>query len=119
MEEKINGLLKKFEIKPEDLDTFKSELYDLLFSNLCVKVVLNTCYGGFNVSDKAWNKMIEYGYKGDRYDIERHNLILVKVVEELGTKKASGMCARLEVEEYYLSRLYRIEDHDGKETLHL
>ena len=52
----------------------------------------------------------------DPWSIERHDPILVRVVEELGSEKASGMCSELAIADIGDS-LYRIEDYDGYETV--
>lgn len=78
------------------------------------KVVINTCYGGFSLSNWALQKLgREYSF-----DIPRDDPELVAVVEE-DAKKASGNCASLKVVEipdgnfgWYLS------DYDGCESIH-
>ena len=81
-----------------------------------IKVVINTRHGGFGISDLAWRKMIEYGHEGERWklDDDRHNPILVRVVEELG-KEANGELADLEIR--HLTFRYEISDHDGWESV--
>jgi hypothetical protein len=94
------------------------------------KVVINECYGGFGLSNEAYERMIEYGYEGiikldDKnrifdtkyyFDIppERTNITLIKVVEELG-EKANGICADLKIHE--IEGLYRICEYDGIEWI--
>lgn len=100
------------------------------------KVVYNTCYGGFGVSNEGMKLYIEKkGYTPKLYegkytsgshwyiekpwdchpsDLVRHDPILVEVVEELG-EKSWGDFAKLAVEE--VSGLYRIEEYDGNERL--
>jgi hypothetical protein len=98
------------------------------------KVVYNRCYGGFSLSDKAMDRMVELGYplelnpkwKPDsksifnyKYltylrDISRHDPILVQVVEELG-EEANGECANLAIEE--VKGPYRINEYDGSESV--
>jgi hypothetical protein len=100
------------------------------------KVVYNACYGGFSLSLEAQKMYLEMSgkepkfYKGkfsweehwysaepnDFYDrdIERHDPILVKVVETLGDK-ANGDCADLCITE--VQGPYRIEEYDGYETV--
>ena len=50
-------------------------------------------------------------------DIDRDDPILVQVVEELGSEKASGRCANLVVEEIPKGTAYRITEYDGYETI--
>jgi hypothetical protein len=101
------------------------------------KVVYNACYGGFGLSDKAMDRMVELGFSlqvNSSYDpnqpssmfsnrkyeclgyveCPRHHSILVQVVEELG-KEASGDCADLQIAE--VDGMYRIEEYDGFETV--
>lgn len=108
------------------------------------KVVLNRCYGGFGLSDKAYKLYAEKkgltvylerknGYsicwivpederesKGWRDcvlyydDIERDDPDLVAVVEELGDE-ANGECAKLEVVEAYVG--FSIGYYDGMESI--
>jgi len=80
------------------------------------KVVINTCYGGFGLSDKAIDWMNEHGANVGQYsdyDIERHNPILVACVEALG-KEAGDTFSDLSVVEIEGSR-YRVDEYDGKE----
>lgn len=86
------------------------------------KVVYNACYGGFSLSNKAINWLLNHGYQAPtdeyfmiEYDVPRHHPLLIQCVEELG-EDANGMCAKLkikEIEENY----YRITDYDGAETV--
>ena len=106
------------------------------------KVVYNSCYGGFSLSEKAvklgrkisgdpkWAGAVLpgelYGDGSGRcerdrfdmfhidYDIPRHDAVLVSVVERLGDA-ASGAMARLRVEE--VDGKYRIYEYDGMETV--
>lgn len=99
------------------------------------KVVYNSCYGGFGLSEKAKERMIELGYKElelnseyvpnkerglfnskywDPYDISRTHPILVQVVEELGDD-ASGPYAHLKIA--LVEDKYRITEYDGAETV--
>ena len=89
------------------------------------KVVINICYGGFGLSEKARilynNYAAAKGMKtfedcyGFSYEISRHCPILIRVVEELGSE-ASGDYAELHIEEVY-SKIYRIEEYDGFESV--
>jgi len=47
-------------------------------------------------------------------DVDRHDPVLVQVVEELG-KKANGMCAQLAIAE--VDGPYRIDEYDGFESV--
>lgn len=92
------------------------------------KVVVNTCYGGFSLSNEAIQYLYnKYNIEYDKYEwgrnerlylldeIERHDPRLIDVVETLG-EKANGECARLEIKEIY-SYVYRISEYDGLESI--
>jgi hypothetical protein len=80
------------------------------------KVVYNACHGGFGLSEKG-REMLD-SLKGDEglceYELERHDLDLVKVVETLGDL-ASASYARLKVGE--VEGLYHIGEYDGFESI--
>lgn len=83
------------------------------------KVVLNACYGGFSLSQKAYEFLgipwdgFGFHYRND----ERDNPDLVKCVETLG-KEANGHVAELEIEEFDdYNYTYSIGEYDGYENL--
>ena len=105
-----------------------------------VKVVINSCFGGFSLSTTA---LIEMGKLGNElaleeikefrseevandeillklydrnylYGIERDNPDLVKVVEVLGDR-ANGCSAELKVVEIPDNMEWEIKEHDGDE----
>lgn len=88
-----------------------------------MKVILNKCYGGFNLSKKA-HKL--YADKRDLTPEKRRELyldesyrddpILIEIVEELGDE-ANGMCADLVVVDIPDDMDYVVDDYDGIETL--
>lgn len=93
-----------------------------------MKIVINTCYGGFGLSKVAlesyasrkglqlgkWNQTFGY-YEGisDR-EIDRNDKDLVEIVESLG-KLASGSCAELKVVEIPNGVEWSIHEYDGVE----
>lgn len=105
-----------------------------------MKIVINTCHGGFNLSDEAFSmllnrKGIEFetvtqltthfyrkgmvgkneGYLGYHQDeLCRDDADLVAVVEALGSK-ANGGCAELKIVEVPDDVNWYIEDYDGME----
>lgn len=82
------------------------------------KVVLNGCYGGFSLSEKAYN-FLNIAWDGYGYDFmnDRENPKLVECVEKLG-EDANGSCANLYIEEYDDENfIYEIDDYDGCESL--
>lgn len=96
-----------------------------------MKVVINTCYGGFGLSKKATELLAEQGNeKAAAYlrdndsnywsfsDIKRDDPLLIEVVEFLG-EEANAMCAKLSVEEYTFDIENFIKYYDGKESLEI
>ena len=103
-----------------------------------MKIVINTCYGGFSLSTEAILYMRSLGcqaaervtLKGERYsdtdelcdydwdshsiDLERNDPCLVHTVEHLG-KKANGDFARLKVVEIPNGVAWDIHEYDGLE----
>lgn len=110
------------------------------------KVVYNSCYGGFGLSDEAIARYLEIkgiasfpeaGHWGSTFwlspptgdkktdnqreafwywDLKRDDPVLIQVIEELGNK-ANGMCADLVVEDLPAGTRYRIEEYDGLEHI--
>src|ERR1017187_1131624 len=83
------------------------------------KVVRNSCYGGFSLSDAACKRLNELGAKGTdawgcRY-VCRHDPFLIQVIEEMG-EDANGLCAKLYIEEIE-GNIYRISEYDGIEDI--
>jgi hypothetical protein len=108
-----------------------------------MKVVINKCFGGFGLSNKAVEMCIQKGMTlgdsksvdytdwklrdaADRYYANRGdensfrcNPIVVEVVETLGDE-ADGSCARLVIVDipYLGEEGWHIKSHDGIETIH-
>lgn len=81
------------------------------------KVVLNRCYGGFSLSEQAYNELgLPWDGCGFAYEIKRDDPKLVEVVERLGSK-ANGECAKLEVIEVPDGIEWHISEYDGKERV--
>jgi MinD superfamily P-loop ATPase len=101
------------------------------------KIVINACYGGFSLSDKAIkcyarikgitlsSEIDDYGYTHyttdyDKYfrdsEIARDDQALAQVVEELGVD-ANGNGAKLMVIDLAPGTLYRIREYDGMEYI--
>lgn len=97
------------------------------------KVVINSCFGGFGLSDEAMDRLVELGYELEPnpdynphkksffnpkyyqpYSISRTDPTLIQVVEELG-ERANDDCAKLKVVE--VEGLYRITEYDGLESI--
>ena len=82
------------------------------------KVVINTCHGGFGLSEKAlaeYNKRAGTAHKWDA-DIPRHDKHLVAIVEELGAE-ANDLCAKLGIVELPddVAGKWHVEEYDGWE----
>ena len=81
-----------------------------------MKIVINTCYGGFGLSEKAltlFNKSAGTVTIYER-DIARNNPILVEIVEQLG-EAADGGFAELKVVEIPDDVQWQIDEYDGNE----
>lgn len=100
------------------------------------EVVYNACYGGYGLSRKAAERLVQLGfepadidmkeqdkrpsvfgytYNPDQNELPRHDLRLVQVVKELG-KEASGNFAELKIARLS-SNKYRIDEYDGNESV--
>jgi hypothetical protein len=80
------------------------------------KIVLNGCYGGFGLSDRAL-EMLSLIYV---HDVDRTDTELVKVVEELGNDANDSYGDLYIVEiplEYVDAKAWSIYEYDGIETL--
>lgn len=78
-----------------------------------MKIAINTCYGGFSLSEKACK---ELGLKSGYDSIERNNSKLIEVIKKLG-KDANGECADLSIVEIPDGVDWTIEEYDGKEWI--
>ena len=77
-----------------------------------MKLVINNCYGGFELSEKA-REMLGV----NPYDIKRNDPKLIQIVEELG-EKASGKSANLQIVEIPDEITdFDISEYDGVETV--
>lgn len=83
-----------------------------------MKIVINTEYGGFGLSESAIERYVELTGKRRKswYDIPRTDKYLIQVVEELG-KEACDLFSHLEIEDIKKGTLYRIVSNDGLETI--
>lgn len=84
------------------------------------KIAYNTCYGGFDLSEKA--KMLYRELTGmkedeylDAYDIPRHDPVLISVIEKLGAE-ANGSFTNIAIRTIN-SPAYRISEYDGAEQV--
>lgn len=85
-----------------------------------VNVVINTTYGGFELSDTARDRLEELGSESDMgyYDIDRCDPNLIKVVNELGDS-ANDIFSALKVATLELApgEDYKIREYDGFEYI--
>jgi hypothetical protein len=83
------------------------------------KLVINTCYGGFGLSEKA--EALYCAYAGitredfSQHDIDRDSAILLQVIEQLGIDECHGKYAQLKVVDIPDDVEWEIEEYDGKE----
>lgn len=82
------------------------------------KIVINDCYGGFELSEKAINWLkAKYGLEVEKYDpLPRHDARLVECVETLGSAAASGSCSKLVVRTISGNK-YHVSEYDGAEWI--
>lgn len=82
-----------------------------------MKIVLNRIFGGFSLSEKAYEMLgLEWDTFGFAYGIERNDPRLVEVVEKLG-EDANGKYAKLEVVTVPDGIDWEIDSYDGLETV--
>lgn len=87
-----------------------------------VRVVYNKCYGGFSLSKEGldlYNQKLINSYLptiSNRRPKNRHDPLLIEVIEELGDK-ANGKCSKLFIKEIPAEYIdcYSINEYDGKE----
>jgi len=100
-----------------------------------MKIVINTCYGGFSISKECAELMAKkgcpiakaeleqesefygYGYVEGSNGYDRTSKFLVEAVEELG-EKANTWASRLKVVEIPDGVDYYIDEYDGIESVH-
>lgn len=85
-----------------------------------MKVVINDCYGGFGLSEKARKLYKQLSGNTDEcfyeYHLDRKDPNLVKVVEILG-READGKHAELKIVDIPDGIQYTIEEYDGIEHI--
>jgi len=83
-----------------------------------MKIVINRCYGGFGLSEKAYELLgVPWDGFGHASGVARNDPHLVSVVEQLGDD-ANGRYAELAVVEIPDDVEWHIEDYDGMESIH-
>lgn len=83
-----------------------------------MKVVINRCYGGFGLSESAFNRYNEITGGNAKYhwDIERNDPALVQVVEELGDE-ANSKFSELVIIEIPKDISWMVIEDDGMEHI--
>jgi hypothetical protein len=81
------------------------------------RAVINKCYGGFGLTDLAKLRYRELTGRElvGNYVLDRHDPILLRVVEELGDA-ASCLYSKLVIAEFE-GDLYHLDDYDGIESI--
>jgi len=84
-----------------------------------MKIVINACFGGFGLSKAAYKELgIKWDKYGYEYNDKRTDKKLIKVVEKLGSEKASGELAELRIVNIPDDIEWEINNYDGIETVH-
>ena len=83
------------------------------------KVVVNTCFGGFSLSNAAFKLYLEYSGSSAEYsgEIKRDDAHLVRIVEEL-REDSWGSFAELAIVEIPDGVDWYIAEYDGAESVH-
>jgi hypothetical protein len=101
-----------------------------------MKVLVNDCYGGFGISLEAellylQKKEISYELLEEKFGVgkylingeetylqlRRDDQVLIEVVEEIGSERASGSHAELSISEVPDGADYSIHEYDGTEYI--
>ena len=81
-----------------------------------MKIVINKCFGGFGLSEKA-REILGIDNSFDEYQIDRNDPKLIEVVETLGDE-ANGNYARLRVVNIPDDATdWEIDEYDGAEKV--
>jgi hypothetical protein len=85
---------------------------------MVTKVVINTTYGGFGISNEALARYNEITGKNVEYHwyIERDDPALVQVVEEFD-ETVNDWCSNLKIVEIPDGVEWQIEEYDGSEWI--
>ena len=86
-----------------------------------MKFVINRCYGGFDLSEKAYHYLgLENNNDGyiQLLKIPRYDPKLVECVETLGDEE-NGNCSKIAVVEVNIDDMFDIVDYDGLEKIRI
>lgn len=89
-----------------------------------MKVVINTCFGGFGLSEKAQTRyqelvgirFVDFEVLDNVRHLERDDAALVRVVEELG-EQADSEASKLKVVDIPDGIKWHVVDYDGQEHI--
>lgn len=87
------------------------------------KIVINSCYGGFGISEFAKQELEKRNVKFNTWDSERElreSPHLINLIEEYGADKISGIHADLKIIEIPDKDdlpEYEIDEYDGMEQI--
>ena len=82
-----------------------------------MKLIINTCYGGFSLSEKAKNYCGYNDITGFDFDKVRINPKLIEFIQKEGWEVASGQYAHLTIVTIPKGTKYYIDDYDGFESI--
>lgn len=84
-----------------------------------MKIVINDCYGSFDLSEFGWNELpkekrdkFKYSYDAKWYRADKY---LISILEKYGSDKISGDYSHLCIIEIPSGTAYRICEYDGAE----
>lgn len=95
-----------------------------------MKIVINTYYGGFAVTEALYKelgfKWDGYGYLGNKdfgieeenYEAYRTDKRLIAAIEKVGIKESTGRYAALAIVEIPDDIEWEIDEYDGRESVH-
>lgn len=78
-------------------------------------IAINSCYGGFNLSDEARELYADLAGKPfDAWDVERDDIHLCNIIQKMG-QHANGPCSSLKLVQIPDGIEWQIEEYDGIE----
>lgn len=92
-----------------------------------MKIVINTCHGGFNLSQKVIDELglnyscpdnEDFNIESDNYNAYRSDPRLITAIEKIGLKNSNGDFAKLKIIEIPDDIDWEIDEYDGVETVH-
>ncbi len=85
-----------------------------------MKVLINSCYGGFGYSEEFVEHLITKNLvpkTANSYNIPRDNQEIIEEAIKFGLEKANGWASKLEVVEILDGAQYSINEYDGFESI--